>query len=707
MLLPAPIADLEGLAYNLRWTWHRPTRDLFRWLDDELWMRTRRNPARLLSEIRPERLIEAAADDAFVERVREAAVDLRAYLSDDDVGRHAREPRRVAYFSAEFAIAECVRVFSGGLGVLAGDHLKSASDLGVPLLGVGLLYKDGYFTQQLDKEGWQNATYRRLDPGVLPLREQLGPAGEPLRIRIPFPGRSVFARVWRADVGAVPLYMLDTDVDGNTEEDRRITDRLYGGDLEHRLKQELVLGIGGIRMLATLGHPVETFHLNEGHAAFAIVERLSPHLQLHGGDPDAALAAIAEETVFTTHTPVEAGHDYFPFDLMRRYFGAFVEATGLDWDWFIGLGQSPENRREDSFCMTALALRASRAANGVSRLHGEVSREMWQGLGAAGSGAAGRIGHITNGIHLPTWVGPVMGRLYSQYVDPDWIGRSGIVDWSRVASAPADRVWAARQEQRARLIDRLRGNLFVQARARGEPDDNTALKLNANALTIAFARRFATYKRATLLLSDPDRLAQIIRNPDHPVQIVFAGKAHPRDDGGKRFVQQVFELSRRPEFHGRVIFVENYDVELARYLVRGADVWLNVPRRPFEASGTSGMKAAANGSLNLSIADGWWAEAWDTHNGWDDPIGWRIDGEGYEGEEQDEHDAASLYQILEEQVLPLFYDRDEDGVPVRWIRRVQAAIAQICPFFNTDRMVTEYDDTLYRSVPAVAGGRDD
>jgi starch phosphorylase len=705
--LPAAIADLELLACNLRWSWHRPTRALFRWLDPELWMRSRRNPILLLAEIRPERLIEAAADAAYVERVGEAATGLRAYLADRGARAGAAEPRRIAYFSAEFAIAECIRVFSGGLGVLAGDHLKSASDLGLPLVGIGLLYKDGYFTQQVDREGWQHETYRHLEPDVLPLTEQLGPGGEPLRIRIPFPGRSVFTRVWRADVGAIPLYLLDTDAEGNVAEDRQITDRLYGGDLEHRLKQELILGIGGVRTLEALGHPIEVFHLNEGHAAFAIVERLSPELQLHGSDADAALAATAGETVFTTHTPVEAGHDYFPADLMRRYFGPFTEATGLAWDWFLALGESPEPARRGQFCMTALALRGSRAANGVSRLHGRVSREMWRKLWGLAAEADTPIGHITNGVHLPTWVGPVMGRLYSQYVDPEWAERSGGVDWAKVGSAPPDRIWAARQEQRARLIDRLRGTVAVQARARGESADDAWTKLDGDAPTIAFARRFATYKRATLLLSDVGRLARIVSNPDRPVQIVFAGKAHPRDDGGKKFVHEVFELGRRPEFHGRLMFIENYDVELARYLTRGADVWLNVPRRPYEASGTSGMKAAANGGLNLSIADGWWAEAWDQHNAWQDAIGWRIDGEGHEGMAQDAHDAASLYDILENQVLPLFYERDADGVPVAWIRRVQASIAQLCPFFNTDRMVTEYAESLYHTAPAAvapAGG---
>jgi len=692
--IPASIAGLETLAFNLRWTWWREYWSLFRWLDPEAWVRTHHNPVRLLHELASERLRDAASDTGYVERVRRAVTDQDIYLA-----THGhREPRRVAYFSAEFALADCIRVFSGGLGVLAGDHLKSSSDLAVPLVGIGLLYRDGYFTQHVDANGWQHETYRHLEPAHLPLRMETTSDGAPLLIGVEFPGRTVYARVWRAHVGAVPLYLLDTDVDGNAVEDRRITDRLYGGDLEHRLKQELILGIGGVRALETLGHPIEVFHLNEGHAAFAIVERLRGALR-RTHRFDAAVSDVADEMLFTTHTPVEAGHDWFPGDLMRRYFASSVEAMGIAWEKFFGLGLTPEPHREGQFCMTALALRVSRERNGVSRLHGEVSRTMWRTLFGARSIEDVPIGYITNGVHTPSWVGSRMARLYAEFIAPDWRLRSSTVDWTRVASIPADRLWTARQEQRARLIDRLSAALAAQAKARGHAGQD-GIRLDPDALTITFARRFATYKRATLLLSSLDRLARVVGQPDRPVQIVFAGKAHPRDEGGKAFLQQVFGTGRRPEFHNRIVFVENYDVELARHMVQGSDVWLNVPRRPLEASGTSGMKAAANGGLNLSVADGWWAEAWYEHNHWYAPIGFLIEPSGLEGA-QDETDAEVLYRLLENEIVPMFYTRDSQGIPLAWVDRMRAAIGQVGAFFNTDRMVREYADRCYQlNVPS-------
>jgi glycogen phosphorylase len=687
--VPAVIAGLESLAYNLRWTWRREASSLFRWLDPDVWIRSHHNPVRLLADLPPARLAEAAADPDFVGQVAAETASLDAYLA----ARAHREPRKVAYFSAEFAIADCLRVFSGGLGVLAGDHLKSASDLGIPLVGLGLLYREGYFTQSVDAHGWQRETYRHLEPLTSPLSEELLADGSPLMVGVGFPGRTVFARVWRAGVGAIPLYLLDTDVDVNSPDDRHITDRLYGGDLEHRLKQELVLGIGGVRALAALGHDVDVLHLNEGHAAFAVFERLRHALdQTH--DFDAALAAVAQQTVFTTHTPVEAGHDYFPHELIERYFRRTVESLGIPWSRFWALGDAAEPPRAGTFCMTALALRGARTANGVSRLHGRVSRSMWRNLFDGVPADDVPIGHVTNGVHLASWVGAEMTELYRDAIDPEWRERTGSADWSRAVDLPADRLWAAKGEQRHHLIDRLHGALVLQARARGVAGD--VVSLDPNALTITFARRFATYKRATLLLSDPQRLARIIGDPERPVQIVFAGKAHPRDEGGKQFLHDVFSATRMPQFRGRIVFVENYDVELARALVQGSDVWLNVPRRPLEASGTSGMKAAANGGLNLSITDGWWLEAWQEHNALDAPIGWAIEAAPIEGPAQDAADADTLYRLLESEIVPLFHARDENGIPQAWIDRMRSAIAQVCAFFNTDRMVSEYVDESYR-----------
>jgi starch phosphorylase len=688
--LPGELSALDRIANNLHWSWSGETRGLFGRIDLPTWIRSHNNPVRLLMEQSHSQLDALAADPGFVEAVRSRAEELDAYLAKRGEG----SARRIAYFSAEFAIVECIRVYSGGLGVLAGDHLKSASDLGLPLAGVGLLYRDGYFTQQVDADGRQHEAYRHLEPDSLPLRREIGSDGEPITVAIEFPGRTVHARIWRADVGVVPLYLLDTDVESNSPADRHITDRLYGGDLEHRLEQELVLGVGGVRALAALGHEIDTYHLNEGHAAFVVVEQLIAAMR-STGSVDTALETVREQLVFTTHTPVEAGHDYFPPDLMHRYFGEIIERSGIPWDRFYGLGMTTEPHRAGQFCMTAIALRCARSSNGVSALHGRVSRSMWRDMFGALSVEDVPIGHVTNGVHLPTWVGPSMTRLYEEHVAADWRDRNGEVDWSGALDIPDHPLWQARREQRFRLIDHVRGILRVQAEARGTPDLG-GNGLDPDALTITFARRFATYKRAVLLLSDIDRLAAIVGSIERPVQFIFAGKAHPKDEPGKDFIQQVFAASRLAAMRGRIVFVENYDAELARFLVQGSDMWLNLPRRPLEASGTSGMKSTANGGLNISVTDGWWAEAWEDHNSLEYPIGWAIDSEGMDASRQDEADAETLYRMLEQDIVPLFYQRDETGIPMAWLDRVRSAIAQVCPFFNTDRMVGEYATDIYR-----------
>ncbi|MCI0436673.1 MAG: alpha-glucan family phosphorylase [Gemmatimonadetes bacterium] len=687
----SPIAAFERLAYNLRWTWDRETRSIFRRLDPDGWRDARHNPVELLRRISPAAL---TTDPAVVAHMRHGERLLDDYIA----GRSASSgARRIAYFSAEFAITECIRVFSGGLGVLAGDHLKSASDLALPLVGVGLLYRDGYFTQLADAEGRQREIYRHLEPTRLPLRGETTPQGGPLLVPLAFPGRTLHARVWRADVGTVPLYLLDTDVEENDRHDRHITDRLYGGDQEHRIKQEIVLGVGGVRALDTLGHRIEVFHLNEGHAAFAILERVGQVMRRAGISFEAALEQVRNEMVFTTHTPVEAGHDYFPPELMGRYFRDWLEWVGIPWDAFYGLGRTTVQSRTTMFCMTALAIRGSRARNAVSRLHGEVSRAMWQGLFHARRLVDVPIGHVTNGVHLPSWIGPYMSRTYSDWIADDWQLRSGAVDWTRIREVPSVRLWGAHQDERERLVARLRDQLRAQALERGTPADGPAVEPRPDALTITFARRFATYKRATLLLNDRTRLARIVGDAQRPIQFIFAGKAHPRDEAGKQLLRDVFAASQHPDLVGRIFFVENYDIELARYLVRGSDIWLNVPRRPHEASGTSGMKAAANGGLNLSIADGWWAEAWVEHNAWEARIGWVIPEHEYHDQAaQDAADAATLYDLLENEIGPLFHARDVDDLPQSWIAMMRAAIGQLNPFFNTDRMVSEYATSYYR-----------
>jgi starch phosphorylase len=713
MQLPDALSELQPLALNLRWSWHAPTRAIFARIDAHHWGTTGHNPVRLLAEVGRARLDELAADAAFVADVNAAAADLRAYLGADDTWfarRHERsaEAPLVAYFSAEFGITECLRIFSGGLGVLAGDHLKSASDLGVPLVAVGLFYTEGYFTQQIDSDGNQLDVYMSADPRLLPLRPVLGRDGAPLLVEVPLDDHDARARVWRADVGRVPLYLLDTNVPENRPEDRRITDRLYGGDNEHRLQQEIVLGIGGMRALRAIGREPGVIHLNEGHAAFAACERARGMMADRESFRDAA-ARVAGGVVFTTHTPVAAGHDYFPHDLLERYLGGWAWDIREPWDRFIALGRTTHDPR---FCMTSLAIRLSTIRNGVSRLHGAVSRTMWQQIWPELEDDAVPIGHVTNGVHLPTWVGDDVAQLYRDRIGRHWQDDSDELHWHRAAHIPLRDLWRARTAQRTRMIERVRHYMSAETRRRGEDAGWTATALNPDALTLVFARRFATYKRATLLFLQTGRLEKLLRDTERPVQFIFAGKAHPRDIPGQALLRQIVQFSRRPEFRDRFVFIEGYDVELARHLVQGADVWLNVPLRPYEASGTSGMKAAANGALNLSIPDGWWEEAWEEHNRLPEPIGWSIeageqddsldlDGPEAGRIERDRADAAALYDILEKDVVPAFYSRT-DGIGEEWAGRSRAAIRQLGGFFNTHRMVREYVEIAYLPAAALA-----
>jgi glycogen phosphorylase len=718
MNLPAAISDLSLLAHNLRWSWHSPTRKLFERIDPHHWVSTGHNPIRQLAEVGSVRLEQLADDPSFVADVAAAAADLRAYLATDDAWyarRHGAggEPL-VAYFSAEFGITECLRIYSGGLGVLAGDHLKSASDLGVPLVAVGLFYREGYFTQQVDGDGEQRDMYSALDPRLLPLRAVLGADGAPLQVSFPFADRQAHARVWRADVGRVPLYLLDSNVPENRPEDRRITDRLYGGDNEHRLQQEIALGIGGMRALRAVGAEPEVIHLNEGHAAFAAVERTRGLMEEGESFRDAAQRAAAG-VVFTTHTPVAAGHDYFPADLLERYLGGYVWEVHEAWDHFLELGATSHN---DLFCMTAVAIRLSSIRNGVSRLHGVVSRRMWQSVWPSVDEEDVPIGHITNGVHLRTWVGPAMSRLYEDRIGANWQDDAAEMHWHRAGHIPLAELRRARDVQRASMVDHVREYLGTEARRRGEDHEWTRTALDPHALTIVFARRFATYKRATLLLSQPERLARLLNDAERPVQFIFAGKAHPKDVPGQALLREVAQFGRRPEFRDRFMFIEGYDVQLARHLVQGGDVWLNVPLRPYEASGTSGMKSAANGGLNLSIPDGWWAEAWDEHNRLPEPIGWTIvageqvvDLEGPEAgrDDRDRDDADRLFEILENEVIPQFYaDRAASAAGAvaegdSWAGRMRSTIRQCGGFFNTHRMVREYVEVAY--LPAAAAVR--
>jgi starch phosphorylase len=702
--LPERLARLRDLAYNLRWSWDHATIELFRRLDSDLWESSGHNPVRMLGTIDQARLDAAANDDGFLSHLDGVARYFDDYMAGQSTWfkrtHGAVEAPQVAYFSAEFGVTECLSIFAGGLGVLAGDHLKSASDLGVPLAGVGLLYQQGYFRQQLNEAGWQQESYEENDFHTLPLSPVRRPNGTQLVIELAYPGRTVAAQVWRAQVGRVPLYLLDTNIPTNSPADRDITDQLYGGDLDMRIRQEILLGIGGYRALRAMGLEPPVCHMNEGHSAFLSLERARYLMERHKLSFAQAREAASAGLIFTTHTPVAAGQDYFPPDLMARYFTDYARALGLPWNDFLALGRENPADGSAPFCMTVLALRMANQSNGVSRLHGEVSRQMWQGLWPGVPVTEVPIGHVTNGVHFSSWISLEMKQLYDRYLGPRW--REEPADeavWQRVGNISVEELWRTHERRRERLVAFARRRLHAQLEQRRAPlaeIESAEEVLSSQALTIGFARRFATYKRATLLLQDPDRLARLLNDAARPVQILFAGKAHPRDEPGKELIRQIVALARQPDFRRHIVFLEDYDMAVARYLVQGCDIWLNTPRRPREASGTSGMKATANGVLNLSALDGWWDEAYRPDLGW--AIGRT---ETYvDTTLQDQVEAEALYEILERDVVPTFYDRGTDGLPRRWIARMKTSIGTLCHFFNTHRMVAEYSEHFY--IPAVA-----
>ena len=699
--LPPALERLRELAYNVRWAWHEDTLDLFRRLGDRYWKECGNNPVKLLGILPQHRLEQAANDEGFVAHLSDVCANFDAYMQADKTWfkqHHGTGPApTIAYFSAEFGITECLPIFAGGLGVLAGDHLKSASDLGVPLVGIGLLYQQGYFRQRLDDSGWQQEAYEAIDPAVAPLKRALDADGKPVTVSVEYAGKTVYAQVWRLQVGRVPLYLLDTNFAANAkDEDRDLTDYLYGGGNELRIRQEIMLGIGGIRALRALGIDSAVCHVNEGHSAFLTLERMRELMSRHQLSFEEARIATSASTVFTTHTPVEAGHDRFRPELMDRYLTDFArQGLGLSREEFLALGREQAHNEEEPFGMTKLALRMSAFSNGVARLHGEVSRQMWQRQWPMVPEGEVPIGHVTNGVHMPTWCAAPLKRLLTRYLGPRWReAASGEALWEQVGQIPTQMLWRTHVDRRERLVTVTRQCLRRQlARYGASPSQmsEAAKVLDRNALTIGFARRFATYKRATLFMRDPDRLARILCNPERPVQVIFAGKAHPRDEPGKQLIQEIVKLSRTEPFKGHIVFIEDYDMNLARYLVQGADLWLNTPRRPREASGTSGMKAAANGVLNLSILDGWWDEAYDPALGW--AIGSR---ETFNDDVfQDDLEATRLYDILEHDVVPLFYDRTTDGLPIGWIERMKGSISTYTPAFSSHRMVRDYVEGGY------------
>lgn len=701
--LPDPIRRLTDLAINLRWSWDRPTRELFADLaggdPDTV------NPIHVLLGLSEQRLAELAADEAFVARLDELARAFDAELTGEDTWFRSVAPDSpdplVAYFSAEFGVSEALPVYAGGLGVLAGDHLKSASVLGLPLVGVGLFYYEGYFRQMLDSAGWQHDEDLNSDPERLPITLVRNAGGEPLMITVELPDRLVKAQIWKAMVGSIPLYLLDTRLPENRPQDQAISGRLYGGDLETRISQEVVLGVGGCRALEALGLEPPVYHMNEGHSAFLALERMRSLMARRGISLTEARAITTAGTVFTTHTPVAAGHDYFPSALMRSYFRPLAQELGLEWQEFMALGRANPNDQQAPFGMTILAMRMSSARNGVSKLHGQVTREMWANLWPGTPVDELPIEHITNGVHMQTWIAKDLAERYDQHIGTDWRTRpTTIQDWEPICAIPEDELWGVHQGLKLRLVEASRERVHAQRERRGATEEDLRAArevLDPEALTIGFARRFTAYKRATLLFTDVERLAGIVQNADRPVQFIFAGKAHPRDEQGKLLIQRIASVASRPPFVGRVLFLEDYDMAIARHIVQGVDVWLNNPIRPQEASGTSGMKAAANGVLNFSVLDGWWDEAWQEARelGWD--IGWSIDA-GQEFPDQasrDRAEATRLYEVLEQEIIPLYYQRDEANVPVEWVQRMKRSINLVAPRFSANRMVSEYTTRFY------------
>ena len=705
--LPAELAPLDELAHNLRWSWHTPTRELFASIDPELWREVRQDPVRLVGALSVERLDELAADSAFVDRVRAAAADLRAYVTEPRWYQHQRAehpelPEAVAYFSPEFGITAVLPQYSGGLGILAGDHLKSASDLGVPVVGVGLLYHSGYFKQALTRDGWQVESYPVLDPDGLPLTLLREQDGTPATVSLDLPGgRTLAAHIWVAAVGRVPLLLLDSDVPGNDELARKVTDRLYGGGGEHRLQQELLLGVGGVRALRVWsrisGSPApEVFHMNEGHAGFLGIERIRELMAEQNLSFAEAKEAVRAGTVFTTHTPVPAGIDRFSRELVAQYFPA-DGSFGVPGEEVLALGAEDYPGGDPTvFNMAVMGLRLGGRANGVSQLHGKVSRDMFSGLWAGFDPTEVPISSITNGVHSPTWVAPRLSATAEGRVRSfeDWLRRDLVTD---------EELWAVRREMRAQLVAYARERMRVSWRRRGASPAELGWideALSPDVLTIGFARRVPTYKRLTLMLRDEERLRSLLLHPERPVQLIIAGKSHPADDQGKRLIQQLVRFADDERVRHRIAFLPNYDIEMAQQLYPGCDVWLNNPLRPLEACGTSGMKAALNGGLNLSILDGWWDEWFDGENGWAIPT-----ADGVEDpDRRDDLEAAALYDLVENQVAPRFYDRDERGLPVTWLEMVRHTLATLGPKVQSDRMVVDYVEQLY--TPAAVRARE-
>ena len=693
--IPEELKKLEELARNMWWAWNHDARSLFRSLDEELFEKVGGNPVLLLERLNFEKMEELAKDKAIIKKMNDVYASFREYM---DVKPNAKRPS-VAYFCMEYGLNQVLKIYSGGLGILAGDYLKEASDSNVDMCAVGFLYRYGYFTQSLSMDGQQVANYEAQNFGSLPIEQQMDADGKPLVVDVPYMNYMVHAYVWRVNVGRIKLYLLDTDNDMNSEFDRPITHALYGGDWENRLKQEILLGIGGVLALKKMGIKKDVYHCNEGHAALCNVQRLLDYIN-EGMTFNQALELVKSSSLYTVHTPVPAGHDYFDENLFGKYMGGYPAMLGITWDEFIGMGRiNPEDKTE-RFCMSTFACNTCQEVNGVSWLHGKVSQDMFAGIWKGYFPEESHVGYVTNGVHFPTWSANEWKKLYGKHFDANFMNdQSNEKIWEAIYNVSDEEVWATRMELKNKLITYIREQFRDSwLKNQGDPSRVVSLmdKINPNALLIGFGRRFATYKRAHLLFTDLDRLAKIVNNPNYPVQFLYTGKAHPADGAGQGLIKKIYEISQRPEFLGKIIFLENYDMQLARRLVSGVDIWMNTPTRPLEASGTSGEKALMNGVVNLSVLDGWWLE------GYREGAGWALtEKRTYQNQaHQDQLDAATIYSLLENEIMPLYYARNNKGYSAGWVKVIKNSIAQIAPHYTMKRQLDDYYDKFYSKLAA-------
>ena len=697
--LPKRIGRINEIANNLWWSWNTDFLRLFKVIDIDLWERCNKNPVKFLKAVAQEKLEAASKDVQFLKEYDKVVADFDGYMNSKNTWFSAKYPDNktdlIAYFSAEYGLDQTIAIYSGGLGILSGDHLKSASDLGIPLVAVGLLYKNGYFNQRIDKYGMQQAEYRDLDLYDLPINPVKDVDGNDLMIYIKFPRRRIYLKVWEINVGRIKLYLMDSDIDLNNDEDRDTTARLYGGDQEMRIRQEIILGMGGVNLLRRLGLNPTIYHMNEGHSAFLNLEVIKNIIKEKQVSFEVARDIASSKTVFTTHTPVPAGNDIFPIGLVEKYFKDFWPRLGLSREEFLKLGMKPQEGLDSGFNMGIFALKIAGKKNGVSKLHGEVSRELFSDVWPHIAPSESPITYVTNGVHTCTWLAPKLKDLYNKYLIPYW--QDNIHEeyvWEKIKTIPDDKLWKVHMDRKAKLIALVKENVTRRLRREGVSYDEiveATSKLNPEALTIGFARRFATYKRATLIFKDLERITQILNDENKPVQLIFAGKAHPADREGADLIKYIHEISMKPQFKGKIFILENYNIEISRYMVSGVDIWLNNPRRPMEASGTSGQKASVNGVVNFSVLDGWWAEGYNQKNGWS--IGTNKEYSSYE--EQDRADSESIYYTLENKIIPTYYNKDKDGISKGWMELMKNSIMSTGGKYSTARMLVDYTNQLY------------